>query len=161
MHNNFIKMETESSVLYFKGYFSNQLLQTSLKIKVNPDLLTPLSFWFRFFRASYKLLKHADELRRIWVRIFLWFSCLFCSSSLSTYSWIWICFRKRLLAKRIVVLFQWSVTPPGLAALPARPHKLWLPSNHHTSPHALTSWHTKRLTKSAEKIRMPEKSQIT
>lgn len=38
---NFIKMETESSVLGFKGCFSNQLLQTSLKIKLNPDLLIP------------------------------------------------------------------------------------------------------------------------
>lgn len=64
-------METESSVLSFKGYFSNQLVQTSLKIKLNPDLLTPLSFWFRFFRALYKLLKHANAVEEESVRTFL------------------------------------------------------------------------------------------
>lgn len=154
-------METESSVLSFKGYFSNQLVQTSLKIKLNPDLLTPLSFWFRFFRALYKLLKHANAVEEESVRTFLWFSCLCCSSSLLKHSWVWICFRKELFAKRIVALFWWSVNPLGwLLCLHALINTV-LPSSHHTLPHALTWWHTQRLTKSAENIRMPALKKLT
>lgn len=60
---NFIKIETKSSVLGFKAYFGNWLLQTPLKIKINPDLSTPFSFWFRVFRAQDKLLKSTDTIQ--------------------------------------------------------------------------------------------------
>lgn len=137
-------METESNVLGFKEYFSNQLLQTCLKIKLNPDLLIPLLFWFRFFRALYKLLKHANAIQEE-LRTFLWFSCLFCSSSLSKHIWIWICFSS---CKENFCPVSVVCKHPGLAALPVCPHK------HGTALSAFTSWHTKRLTKSAENIRV-------
>lgn len=160
---NFIKMETESSVLSFKGYFCNQLLQTSLKIKLNPDILIRLSFWFRFFRALYKLLKHANTIEEKLSEGFplILIPELFSSSSVSKHIWVWICFTKKLLANRIIALFQWSVNPLGWLLCLYALINTGLPSSPHSFPCALTSWHTKRLTKSVENIRMPERSQIT
>lgn len=100
-------METNNSVLGFKMYFGNQLLQTSPLINVNADLLTPSSFCFSIFRVQDKLLKHTNTIRE-GIRV----SDSHAQCAVQVYAEILLSPGFETARKFLIsILFCWSVSP--------------------------------------------------